>query len=102
VFCVQIDRILGGSTAVARYPGPEQPVASTRDRLQQFSIRTERLANSGDMSLQRILFEALPDAVDELILGDELARRLDQDLDNLKRASADRDGFSPCAKFASA
>ena len=102
MFCVQIYRGLDGSVAVASRPGAEQPVASPRDRLQQFSIGTERLANGGDLSLQSILFDnnTMPNAVDKLILGDEVACRQDHDLDNLKRAAADGNVFPLRAEFA--
>jgi hypothetical protein len=103
MFCIQIYRGLDVSVAVASRPGAEQPVASPRDRLQQFSIGTERLPNGGDLSLQGIFFDdnTMPNAVDKLILGDEVASRQDQDLDNLKRATADGNVFPLCAELAS-
>ena len=40
-----------------------------------------------------------PDAIHQFVFGDEIAGRVDQDLDNLERATPDGDGNAACPQF---
>src|ERR1700738_2077346 len=72
------------------YPVSQQPVAMTRDGLQQSSVGTQRLAYRGDLRLQRVFLNrcARPYAVHQIILVDQLAGRLDQRFDDFERPAA--------------
>ncbi len=74
-------------------PIPKQTVAPARRRLQQAAVRTERFAHRGDMSAERIFLHdpATPDAVHEVVLGDEFAGGQNQALDDFEGARPDRD-----------
>jgi hypothetical protein len=72
------------------HPAPEKPIATAGRSFQQFPIRPERLANRGYVDLERILRynSARPHATHEVVLGDEFAGRLNENLNDLERTAA--------------
>src|ERR1700674_387881 len=83
-------------------PRTEQAIATTGRRLQHFTITTERLANRGYVNLKGIFFDdrARPYASREVVLGDKLTCRLNQNLHDVERAPPDRDRHSARSQFA--
>jgi hypothetical protein len=83
-------------------PVAKQAIATTGFGLQQSPIGTERLADGHRMHLKRVFQNnrARPDAVHQLILGDEFAGRLGQHFDHFERASTDRYQGSQDTDFA--
>ncbi len=75
-------------------PVAEQAIAAAGNRVDEGAIGAERLADGGDVKMQGVFLDdcAGPDAVDEVVLVDELAARLDQNLQDLERAASDRNG----------
>jgi hypothetical protein len=72
-------------------PFTEQPVATARLCLQQIPIRSKRLANCRCVDVKRAFHNngAGPDAIHQLIFGDKLPRRPDQDFDDFEGSRAD-------------
>jgi len=83
-------------------PVAEQTIASPGFRLQQIPKRTECLANRHGMGLKQVVRDHCPwpDAIHQLILGDQPAGRLNQSLQDLKCPPADWNGQAANAKLA--
>src|SRR5258708_39022874 len=77
-------------------------MARTGRRLQYSTIPTERLANRRYVKLKCIVLYdcARPYASREVVLGDKLTCRLNQNLDDFERAPPDRDRHSTRSQFA--
>jgi hypothetical protein len=82
-------------------PSAQQSIATTGNRLQQYSIRAERLANRGYVKLQRIFLNdrALPHAAHEVVLVDEFTARLNENLNDLECAAPKGNGNSTRPQF---
>ena len=83
-------------------PVAKQAIAAAGIGFQQVPVGTERLAHGRGVNVKRALHDdgAGPDAVDQLVLGDELAGRLRQNLDDFEGATADRHRRSEHPKLA--
>ena len=94
----------GGFAASWRLDGPvtEQAIAAARFGLQQTPIGTKRLADRHRMNMQCIFRDdrAWPDAIHQLIFGDDLAGRPGENFDDLESAPADRHGRAKDPEFA--
>ncbi len=73
-------------------PVSQQAIASAGGGLQHVPILAKRLADRRYVDLERVLSDhgARPDAVHEIVLGDQFVGRLNQDLDDFERTAADR------------
>src|SRR5262249_18893191 len=83
-------------------PAPQQPIPPAGDGHQHVTVRAERLADRGNMELERILLDggALPGMAEEVALGDELAGRMDQALENVEGPASKRDWRAMRAQLA--
>ena len=83
-------------------PVTEQAIAAARLGLQQIPIRTKRLADRRRMNLERVFHDnrAWPDAIHQLVFGDEFAGRSGENFDDLESAPANRHGRAKDPKFA--
>jgi hypothetical protein len=83
------DYRVGGSALLPNGPSSEQAVAATKRRLEHSSIRAERLADRGYVNLKRTFLDdrARPNPAEDFVLGDELTRRLSQNLDDVECAA---------------
>src|SRR5258708_18483146 len=97
----QVDRTSWRRALLAECPITEQAIATPGRRPQEFTIRAERLANCRYVKLKCIVLDnrARPYATREIVLGDELAGRANQNFDDVERATADRDGSSTGPQF---
>ena len=79
--------------AVVRMPLGDEPVAAAGDGPDQPTIAAQRLAQGRDVHLKGVLldYRTRPDAAHDLVLGHELALRLDQQLEDVEGAAADGD-----------
>src|SRR3984957_12826424 len=77
-----------------RGPAPEQAIAATGDRLQHGSILAKRLADRGDVNVERTFADdrARPHPFHHMVLGDEFGGRLYEDRDDLEGPAAERHG----------
>src|ERR1700693_772465 len=93
---VEGDRTRWGRALLPGCAITEHTIATPRRRPQEFTIRAERLANCRYVKLKCIVLDnrARPYATREIVLGDELAGRANQNFDDVERATADRDGSS--------
>ena len=75
-----------------RRPVPEQAIAPTGDGLQHGSILAKRLADRGDVNVERTFADdgTRPHPFHQMVLGDELGGRLYEDRDNLEGPAAER------------
>jgi hypothetical protein len=91
------------TVAIPNPPATDQTIASTRGSLQHRTVRTERLANGGNMDLQCVFADVdpLPDVRDQGFLGDQLASRFSQLFQYIERASPDRGRRSTDTKLLS-
>src|ERR1700738_2867864 len=82
-------------------PTSEQAIAATGRGLQQATIRTQRLADRGDVNVDRTLADggARPHPFHQTVLGDEFAGRLHQDRDDLEGPAAERHGNTARPEF---
>ena len=83
-------------------PVTKQAIAAARFGLEQTLVRTEGLADRGCMNLERVFHDdgARPDAVHQLVFGDKLAGRPNQNFDYFKGTPTNRDGRSGNPKLA--
>jgi hypothetical protein len=72
-------------------PFSEQAIPPARLRLEQASIRAERLADGCRVNLKRVLQDdrTWPDAAHQFVFGDKLACLLGQDFDDLEGSATD-------------
>jgi hypothetical protein len=83
-------------------PITEQAIAAAGGGFQHTSVGSQRLANSGDVDLKRVVLDdgPRPDAFHELVLGDELARRANEDFQDFERSASDWDRNPTRPQFA--
>src|SRR5260370_4803723 len=97
----EVDRTSWRRALLLECPITEQAIATPARRPQEFTIRAERLANCRYVKLKCIVLDnrARPYATREMVLGDELAGRANQNFDDVECATADRDGSSTGPQF---
>ncbi len=68
-------------------------ITDTSNRLESIGFRPERLAQRGDMDLERVFLDdhAGPDGLEQLVLLDDLACPRDEHDQGLERLGAERD-----------
>ena len=78
----------------SRIVQPEQAIARPETVFSSAAVGAERLPNGGYMKLERVFLDdgARPDVLHQVVFADELAAGPNQNLEDLERAAADRNG----------
>jgi hypothetical protein len=74
----EVDRVRG-LTCLSDCPWSKQAITTTKNRLQQFTVGPERLANREYVDPERTAVDRCirPNAIDQVVLFDEFTTRLD-------------------------
>ena len=85
-----------------KFPASEQAIAAAELRFQHAAVVAERLADGGDVNLERVFFDdcAGPDLIHQIVLADEFAVGLHQDRNDLERPAAERHRHASRTQFA--
>ena len=85
-------------------PVTEQAIAAARLSFQQTPIRPKSLADRHRVNMQRVFRDdrARPNAIHELVFGDDLAGRPGEKFNDLKSPAADRHGRAKYPEFTAA
>src|SRR5271165_2165652 len=92
---------MDGLVPMVDIPIGDQTITPTRCGFQHVSVGAQRLTNSRDMHLERVFLDdrARPNSAHQIVFGDELSSRPDQNLDDLERTSPDGNARAASTQF---